>query len=231
VNDRKRIIAPHTPTRKEFGLPADGIVFCCFNNPWKIAPPIFDVWMRLLRSVAGSVLWLRRDSQHAEENLCEEAAARGIDPARLVFADPLPHHDDHLARHRVADLFLDTLPFNAHTTASDALWAGLPVISCGGKSFAGRVAASLLSAAGLPELLTDSLGEYEALALRLAIDPSLRSELRERLRKNRLECSLFDTDRFCRNIEAAYTTMWELWQRGESPRGFSVAPQMERRMA
>jgi predicted O-linked N-acetylglucosamine transferase (SPINDLY family) len=154
--------------------------------------------------------------------LCKEAAARGIDPARLVFADTLPQHGDHLARHCLADLFLDTLPYNAHTTASDALWAGLPVLTCRGKAFAGRVAASLLTAAGLPELLADSLEEYEALALRLATNQLLRSELRERLRKNRLECSLFDTDRFCQNIEAAYTTMWELWQRGERPRSFSV---------
>jgi protein O-GlcNAc transferase len=227
VNDRKRMIASRTPTREKFSLPAQGIVFCCFNNNWKITPAIFDVWMRLLRKVAGSVLWLRCDSQHAEQNLCKEATARGIDPARLVFADPLPL-SDHLARHCLADLFLDTLPCNAHTTASDALWAGLPVVTCRGKAFAGRVAASLLTAAGLPELLTDSLEEYEALALRLATDPLLRSGLRERLRKNRLECSLFDTDRFCRHIEAAYTTMWELWQREESPRSFSVAPQTER---
>jgi len=222
VNDRKRTIASRTPTREEFSLPAQGIVFCCFNNTWKITPPIFDVWMRLLRKVAGSVLWLRRDNQHAEENLCKEAAARGIDPARLVFADTLPQHGDHLARHCLADLFLDTLPYNAHATASDALWAGLPVLTCRGKAFAGRVAASLLTAVGLPELLTDSFEDYEALALRFATDPLLRSGLRERLQKKRLECSLFDTDRFCRNIEAAYTTMWELWQRGERPRSFSV---------
>jgi len=227
VNDRKRTVGSRTPRREEFSLPTQGFVFCCFNT-WKITPLIFDVWMRLLRKIAGSVLWLRRDNQQAEENLRKQAAARGIDPARLVFADPLPHHSDHLARYCLADLFLDTLPYNAHTTASDALWAGLPVLTCRGKAFAGRVVASLLAAAGLPELLTDSLAEYEALALRLATNQVLRSELRERLRKNRLECSLFDTDRFCRNIEAAYTTMWELWQRGESPRGFSVAPQMER---
>jgi protein O-GlcNAc transferase len=216
------MIASRTPTREEFSLPAQGIVFCCFNNTSKITPLMFDVWMRLLKKVAGSVLWLRRDSQHAEQNLYKEAAAHGIDPARLVFADPLPHLSDHLARHCLADLFLDTLPYNAHTTASDALWAGLPVLTCRGKAFAGRVAASLLTAVGLPELLTDSFEDYEALALRFATDPLLRSELRERLRKNRLECFLFDTDRFCRNIEAAYTTMWELWQRGERPRSFSV---------
>jgi predicted O-linked N-acetylglucosamine transferase (SPINDLY family) len=224
VNDRKRMIAPHTLTRKEFALPVDGIVFCCFNNTWKITPAVFDVWMRLLRHVTGSVLWLRGDNQHAEENLRKEAAAREVDPGRLIFAHPLPHHSDHLARHCLADLFLDTLPYNAHTTASDALWAGLPVLTCRGKTCAGRVAASLLTAVGLPELLTDSLQGYEALALRIATDGSLRSGLRERLRKNRLECSLFDTDRFCRHIEAAYTTMWEIWQRGEEPQSFIVPP-------
>ena len=228
VNDRKRTIAPHTPTRQELELPAEGLVFCCFNNNWKITPAVFDVWMRLLKAVEGSVLWLLRDNGDAETNLRKEAAARGIDPTRLVFAGRLPL-EDHLARHRLADLFLDTLPYNAHTTASDALWSGLPVLSCRGKTFAGRVAASLLTAVGLPELLTDSLEEYEALALRIATDPLLRSGLRERLRKNRPECSLFDTDRFCRHIEAAYTTMWELWQRGERPRSFSVRPHMQRR--
>jgi predicted O-linked N-acetylglucosamine transferase (SPINDLY family) len=223
VNDRKRTIASHTPTRQELALPTEGVVFCCFNNTWKITPPVFDVWMRLLKGVAGSVLWLRRDNQYAEANLRNEAAARGIDPARLVFAGPLPHHGDHLARYSLADLFLDTLPYNAHTTASDALWSGLPVLTCRGKTFAGRVAPSLLTAVGLPELSTDSLEEYEALALRLAIDRTLRSGFRERLRKNRLQCSLFDTNRFCQHIEAAYTTMWGLWQRGERPRSFSVA--------
>jgi predicted O-linked N-acetylglucosamine transferase (SPINDLY family) len=222
VNDRKRMIAPHTPTRKEFALPAEGIVFCCFNNTWKITPTVFGVWMRLLRHVTGSVLWLGGDNQHAEENLRKEAAAREVHPDRLIFARPLPHHSDHLARLRLADLFLDTLPYNAHTTASDALWTGLPVLTCRGKSFAGRVAASLLTAVGLPELVTDSLEEYEALALRLATDWSLRSAVRERLQKNRLQCSLFDTGRFCRHIESAYATMWELWQRGEKPQNFTV---------
>jgi predicted O-linked N-acetylglucosamine transferase (SPINDLY family) len=222
VNDPKRTIATHTPTRKELNLPAEGVVFCCFNNSWKIAPPVFDLWMRLLRRVGGSVLWLRRDNRDAEENLRREAATRGIDPARLIFADPLPHHGDHLARQSQADLFLDTLPYNAHATASDALWSGLPVLTCRGKAYAGRVAASLLIAVGLPELVTDSLAEYEALALRLAVDRSLRSELRERLRQNKATSPLFDTDRFCRHLETAYTTMWELWQRGERPRSFSV---------
>jgi predicted O-linked N-acetylglucosamine transferase (SPINDLY family) len=168
-------------------------------------------------------LWLLRGSAVAERNLRKEAAARGMDPARLVFADRvLP--EQHLARHRAADLFLDTLPYNAHTTASDALWAGLPLVTCYGKSFPGRVAASLLRAIGLPELVTHSLEEYETLALRLASDPSLLRGLREKLDENRLAHPLFDTDRFRRHIEAAYTRMWERWQHGEAPRSFSVEP-------
>jgi protein O-GlcNAc transferase len=223
ANDRKRRIASRTPTREEVGLPAEGFVFCCFNNSWKIAPPVFDVWMRLLKAVEGSVLWLYRDNRQAEANLRNEGVARGIDPSRLVFAGPLPHAD-HLARHRLADLFLDTLPYNAHTTASDALWSGLPVLTCRGKAFAGRVAASLLTAVSLPELVTQSLDEYESWALRLATDAPLLRGFRQRLERNLLECPLFATDRFCRHIETAYTAMWELWQRGEKPRSFSIAP-------
>jgi predicted O-linked N-acetylglucosamine transferase (SPINDLY family) len=224
VNDSRRTIAQRTPTRNELALPAEGFVFCCFNNAWKITPGVFDVWMRLLKDVAGSVLWLRSDNQQTEANLRREAAARGIDPARLVFAGQLPCHADHLARYRAADLFLDTLPYNAHVTASDALWSGLPVLTCRGRAFAGRVAASLLTAVGLNELVADSLEEYEALALRLAANASLLRGFRQILEQNRLRCPLFDTDRFCRRIEAAYETMWEHWQRGESPRSFSVAP-------
>jgi len=163
------------------------------------------------------------DNTSAHNNLRRQAAARGIDLARLVFADRLPL-DRHLARHRLADLFLDTLPYNAHTTASDALWAGLPVLSCCGTSFAGRVAASLLNAAGLFELVTGSLHEYEAMALKLATDASLLGSIRRKLAQNRLSCPLFDTDRFRRHIEAAYLTAWEIYQRGEPPRSFSVGP-------
>ncbi len=179
--------------------------------------------MRLLRGVDGSVLWLFRSCIAAEANLRREAAGRGIDPARLVFADRVKL-EEHLARHRLADLFLDTLPVNAHTTASDALWAGLPLVTCRGESFVGRVAASLLQAVGLPELVTDSLEDYEALALRLATDVSLLHGFRERLKQNRLTYPLFDTDRYRCHIEAAYTKMWELWQRGEAPRSFAVEP-------
>jgi protein O-GlcNAc transferase len=223
VNDSRREIAARTPTRREAGLPHEGFVFCCFNNNYKITPPVFDVWMRLLGTVAGSVLWLLQDNSDAKENLCKEAAVRGIDPARLVFAGRL-EHEEYLARYRLADLFVDTLPYNAHTTAGDALWAGLPLLTCGGASFVGRVATSLLYAAGLPELATRDLGEYEALALRLATDAPLLRGLRHRLAQNRATCPLFDTDRFRRQIESAYTTMWELQQRGESPRSFSVEP-------
>ncbi len=223
VTDSKLAIAAATPARQQAGLPEHGFVFCCFNNNYKITAPVFDVWMRLLHRVDGSVLWLLRENPVAEANLRKEAAARGIDPARLRFAERLKI-DEHLARHRLADLFLDTLPYNAHTTASDALWAGLPLITCCGQAFAGRVAASLLNAIGLPELVTYGLAEYEALVLRLATDPSLLRSLREKLRQNRRIYPLFDTDRYRRHIEAAYLKMWELWQHGDSPRSFTVEP-------
>jgi predicted O-linked N-acetylglucosamine transferase (SPINDLY family) len=221
ANDKWRAIAPRKPTRQELGLPSEGVVFCCLNNTWKITPPMFDVWTRLLRAVENSALWLMGGGEQAEGNLRQEAAIRGVDPARVVFAGQLPLRD-HLARHCVADLFLDTLPYNAHTTASDALWSGLPVLTCRGKAFPGRVAASLLTTAGMPELITSTLEEYEALAFRVATSPALRRELREKLEKNRLQFPLFDTDRFCRQIETAYETMWERWQRGDPPHGFSV---------
>ena len=221
VNDSKRKIAERTPTRQQAGLPEKGFVFCCFNNNWKVTPDVFSVWMRLLHAVEDGVLWLLRDNESAERNLRTEAQARGIDPTRLVFASRLPL-DEHLARHRLADLVLDTLPCNAHTTASDALWAGLPVLTCEGAAFAGRVAASLLYAVGLPELVTHSIEEYEALALRLASDPKLLEGYRNRLAANRLTHPLFDTERFRRHIEAAYLQMWEIWQRGEQPRSFVV---------
>lgn len=222
-NDSTRAIAARAPTRQEAGLPDDGFVFCCFNSSYKIAPAIFDVWMQLLKQVESSVLWLYRDRAAAEENLRQEAAARGVDPGRLVFATRVPQQD-HLARHRLADLFLDTLPYNAHTTASDALWAGLPVVTCYGEAFPGRVGASLLRAIGMPELVANDLDAYEKLALRIASDPDLLRKLTGRLQYNRLTQPLFDTDRYRRNIEAAYVTMWERWQRGEAPASFTVEP-------
>jgi protein O-GlcNAc transferase len=222
VNDRKRTIAARASGRTEVGLPAEGFVFCCFNNNWKITPAVFDVWMRLLHAVDGSVLWLLSDNKHAERNLRHEAAARGIDSWRIIFADRT-NLEEHLARHRVADLFLDTIPYNAHTTTSDALWAGLPVVTYQGETFAGRVASSLLHSIGLSELVTHSMQEYELLAMRLAQDPKLLRTYRDRLAENRLTCPLFDTDRFRRHIEAAYRHMWELWQRGKKPESFAVA--------
>jgi protein O-GlcNAc transferase len=225
VNDRRRAIAQATPTRSEAGLPDTGFVFCCFNNNYKITAALFDVWMRLLQRVPGSVLWLLRENPDAEANLRREAKVRGVDPARLVFAGRAKL-EEHLARHRLADLFLDTLPYNAHTTASDALWAGLPVLTCQGEAFAARVAGSLLTAVGLPELVTQTLADYEALALALAQDSTRLHALRERLARNRDTHPLFDTDRFRRHIEAAYVRMWDIWQRGEAPRSFAVEAQM-----
>ena len=225
VNDSKRKIAERSPTRQEAGLPEKAFVFCCFNNNWKITPEVFSVWMRLLHAIEGSVLWLLGDNASAERNLRREAQARGIDPARIVFAGRLPLAD-HLARHRLADLFLDTLPYGAHTTASDALWAGLPVVTRLGGSFAGRVAASLLNAIGLPELVTHNIEDYETLALRLAQDPSVLERYCRQLATNRLTHPLFDTERFCCHIEAAYLQMWEIWQRGEQPRSFAVEAEM-----
>jgi protein O-GlcNAc transferase len=223
VNDACRAIGAHTPSRAALGLPASGFVFCCFNNHYKITPGVFDIWMRLLRQVPGSVLWLLEDNPVAAANLRREAAARGVDAGRLVFAARLPP-EEHLARHRLADLFLDTLPYNAHTTASDALWAGLPVLTCMGRAFPGRVAASLLHALGLPELVSGDLDEYAARALELAMDPEQLAALRARLSENRSTHPLFDTARFCRQLEAAYTTMWQRRQQGLSPCGFAVEP-------
>jgi predicted O-linked N-acetylglucosamine transferase (SPINDLY family) len=221
VNDSKRQVADEIPLRRSAGLPEDGFVFCCLNNTYKITPQLFDVWMRLLRQVEDSVLWLLQTSEAATRNLCNEARSRGIDPARLVFARKV-EISRHLARHRLADLFLDNLPVNAHTAASDALWVGLPVLTCMGESFIGRVAASLLNAVGLPELVTLSLDEYEALALKLATDPMLIDSMRKKLDGNRKTCPLFDTDRLRRHIESAYTTMWDIARRGDPPRSFVV---------
>ena len=207
-NDRHRAIAEHTPSRADCGLPEDGFVFCCFNSPYKLSPALFDVWARLLRAVPGSVLWLYAGNPLVADNLRREAAARGVAPDRLVFAPPLPQ-PEHLARHRLAGLFLDTLPYNAHTTGSDALWAGLPVVTCRGPTFAGRVAASLLETVGLPELVTDSLEAYEALALDLARDPERLAGLRARLAEARGTSPLFDATRFARDLEAAYRAIWQ----------------------
>lgn len=222
VNDSKRLIAEHTPSRIEAGLPETGFVFCCFNNNYKITPHVFDIWMRLLHKIPGSVLWLSSGSTEAVSNLKSEAESRGIEPDRLIFASKIKP-DEHLARHRLADLFLDTLPYNAHTTACDALWTGLPVLTCLGDSFAGRVAGSLLTAVGLPELITDNYADYEALAFKLATTPSLLAGFKIKLSVNRTSYPLFDTDRFRRHIEFAYLTMWERYRQGEAPESFVVS--------
>lgn len=221
VNDAGRAIAPHRPDRAELGLPKPGFVFCCFNQGSKLGPTVFDVWMRLLQRVPGSVLWLLADHAAVPRNLRREAAQRGVDPARLVFADRRPHAE-HLARLAQADLVLDTLPYNAHTTSSDALWAGVPVLTCRGRAFAGRVAASLLQAVSLPELVTDSLADYETVALGLASSPARLRPLRERLARQRERAPLFDTARFTRHLEAAYTVMWQRHVHGLAPEAFDV---------
>jgi protein O-GlcNAc transferase len=221
VNDSTRAIPEKTPTRAEAGLPEAGFVFCCFNNNWKITAPVFRIWMRLLKDRQDSVLWLLDDNGGASVRLCAEAAEQGIDPGRLVFA-PRTTPAEHLARHGLADLFLDTLPYNAHTTASDALWMGLPLVTCTGTAFPGRVATSLLHAVGLPELATNDLEHYEALARNLAGDPVLLQSVWQTLANNRLSTPLFDTDGFRRDLEAAYTQMWERAERGEATRGFAV---------
>jgi predicted O-linked N-acetylglucosamine transferase (SPINDLY family) len=222
VNDSTRRIAERTPTRAEIGLPERGFVFCSFNANYKITPEIFEVWMQLLRQSECSVLWLLEGNAVASVNLRREATARGIAPDRLVFA-PRLKLEDHLARHRLADLFLDTLPYGAHTTASDALWAGLPVLTCLGTTFAGRVAASLLHAIGLPELITHSLDEYASLALGLAADRTRLAMIKDKLARNRPNFALFDAHRFRRHIEAAYVGMWERHQRGDPPASFAVS--------
>lgn len=206
-NDRRRAIAAQTPARETVGLPERGMVFCCFNNGFKITPAVFAVWVRLLHRVPGGVLWLLEANSSLKGNLRRHAALAGIDPDRLIFAPRLPL-PEHLARHRLADLFLDTLPYNAHTTASDALWAGLPVLTCRGGTFPGRVAASLLSAIGMEELVTASLAEYEDLALALAHDPARLEGLKRKLAAGRSTAPLFDSPRFARNLEAAYQDIW-----------------------
>jgi predicted O-linked N-acetylglucosamine transferase (SPINDLY family) len=218
VNDSRRAIAERTPTRRECGLPDTGFVFCCFHNNYKITPKMFDIWMRLLKEVDGSVLWLKENEANASRNLRREAEQRGVAPARLVFAPHLALHPDHLARYRQANVLLDTLPYNAHTTASDALWAGVPVLTCCGVTFAGRVAASVLNSLGLDDLVARSLEEYEALALKLARDASYLKSMKERLARNSSTFPLFNSERSTRQIEDAYTMMWERYQRGEKPK-------------
>lgn len=223
VNDRWQEIAETGSRRGEHGLPERGFVFCCFNQMQKLEPIMFAVWMRVLDRVPGSVLWLYTESEEARARLRMTATAHGIAGERLIFAGRLPKAR-HLERHRLADLFLDTRLYNAHTTASDALWAGLPVLTCMGETFPARVAASLLQAVGLSELVTRSLEEYEALAVRLATEPTELVGLRAKLADNRLRMPLFDTERFARHLEQAYRSMWERHTQGLPPAPLWVAP-------
>ncbi|MFO1395977.1 MAG: tetratricopeptide repeat protein [Burkholderiales bacterium] len=220
-NDRQRAIARHVPARTELGLPADGFVFCAMNATYKITPALWDVWMRLLAAVPGSVLWLLDGGATATANLRREAQARGVAPGRIVVAPrvPLAHY---LARMQRADLFLDTLPCTAHTTASDALWAGLPLVTCLGSTFAGRVAGSVVRAAGLPDLVAENLADYEALALRLATHPDALAAVRARLLAQRGTCALFASDRYRQHLEVAFATMCERAAAGLPPAGFDV---------
>lgn len=201
-------IAERTPSRAECGLPDEGVVFCSFSHDYKINPPLFDIWMRLLQQVPGSVLWLMSRGDVAQSHLRDEATKRGIDPSRLVFASRVPRVEDHLARYRQADIFLDTHPYNAHTTAADALMAGLPVVTFKGGAFPARVAGSLLHAIGMPDLVADSVQGYEALALRLATNPQELAEVKTRLVRNRATAPLFDTQEFCRHLEALFISLW-----------------------
>jgi predicted O-linked N-acetylglucosamine transferase (SPINDLY family) len=227
VNDDKRAAAGERPERGAVGLPEQGFVFACFNNTYKITPDLFAIWMRLLEQAPGSVLWLLRppDSREggvAVANLRRYAGALGVAGERLVLAQNVPFAE-HVRRLQCADLVLDTLPYNAHTTASDALWAGVPIVTCPGRSFQARVAGSLLQAMGLPELIAASLGDYEAIAMKLATDMDALAEMRSKVLRNRTTSALFDTGRFTRNLEAAYEAMWQLWREGQAPRAIDLA--------
>jgi predicted O-linked N-acetylglucosamine transferase (SPINDLY family) len=211
---------PVPPTRAEAGLPEHGLVLCCFNQAYKFTPEVWGIWCRLLDQVPGSVLWLLKD-ERAEGNLRLEAMARGIAPQRLVFAPDMPQ-EHHLARLQCADLVLDTSPYNAHTTASDALWCGIPLVTCAGSTFASRVAGSLLHAVGLPELVTHHLADYEALALALAGNPARLAALRARLAGLRADAELFNVPAYTRRLEALYTAMWQRHRAGLAPQGLDV---------
>jgi predicted O-linked N-acetylglucosamine transferase (SPINDLY family) len=221
ANDSSRAEAERTATRAEHGLPETGFLFCSFNQTYKLTPSVFARWMGILKEVPFSVLWLLGGNDQFPRNIRREAEKAGVAPERIVFA-PMADLPGHLARLSLADLFLDTSPYNSHTTASDALWAGLPLITCRGTTFPGRVAESLLTAIGLPELVAEDMAAYERLAMELAKDPSRLSCLRQKLENNRRSAPLFDTLHFTRHVEAAYRTMWEISQAGQAPRSFAV---------
>jgi predicted O-linked N-acetylglucosamine transferase (SPINDLY family) len=220
-NDGTRPISQWPHTRAEAGLPDDAFVFCCLNNAYKIVPAVFDVWMRLLQRVPGSVLLLLGDKPYQQANLRHEAQQRGVAAERILFAAHWSN-EEHLRRLQLCDLFLDTWPYNAHTTGSDALWAGLPVLTLTGRSFPSRVGASLLRAVGMPELITDDLAHYEALALRLALEPGLLSDVRARLAAQRRSAALYDAPRYTHHLETAFLTMAQQARQGLAPESFGV---------
>jgi predicted O-linked N-acetylglucosamine transferase (SPINDLY family) len=224
VNDSGRDPGEIVCSRAREGLPEDGFVFSCFSNGWKLTAPMFAIWMRLLKAVPQSVLWLIDTNDAARANIAREASIHGVEPSRIVFA-PRVTPRAHLARHRLADLALDTLPYNGHTTACDALWMELPFITLRGNSFTGRVAASILTAVGMPDLITDTPEDYQALALRLANDHALLQSMRARLAQNRRRFPLFNTPRFCGNMEKAYVRMVQWVESGQAPAGFRVTPE------
>ncbi|MGA7594876.1 MAG: tetratricopeptide repeat protein [Gallionella sp.] len=220
--DNQQPISEQKPTREELGLPAQGFVFCCHNSNYKINPADFGIWMRLLQRVPGSVLWLYQGSEAVVANLRKEAEARGVEPGRLVFANRVAN-DLYLARYRVADLFLDTACYNAQTTAAEALWAGLPVLTCPGITMASRVASGVLNAAGMEELIAHSPQQYEDCAYHLATHPEAMVQIRDKLARNRLASPLFDTGRQVRNLETAYQMMWQRFFAGQAPASFQIA--------
>jgi predicted O-linked N-acetylglucosamine transferase (SPINDLY family) len=223
INDSNRKISDRRFTREEFGLPENGVVLCCFNNNWKILPEIFDCWVSILQSIDGSVLWLLEDNPAAAKNLYKEAINRNVGPSRLVFAKRMPHAE-HLARYKLADLFLDTFPYNAHTTASDALWAGTPVLTLQGRSFAARVAASLLTNIGVSELITPTKEEYVFLAVELALNPDKLAVIKAKLAQNRLTMPLFDTRLFTKHIETGYQKAYGRYHARLTPDHIYVDP-------
>ena len=221
ITNNEEEIATQEPLRAQFSLPEGAFVFCSFNMPYKIEPRIFAVWMNILKATPNSVLWLLRNNELEEANLTREAQAAGIDPKRLIFANRItkPYH---LARCQLADLFLDTYYVNGHTTATDMLWAGLPVLTCQGETFASRIGASVLTAANLPELICDDLAQYQAKAIAFAQHPQSLAELRARLQRERHTCPLFDTQGLMRNLEKAYQKMWQLWENNQPPQQIRI---------
>jgi predicted O-linked N-acetylglucosamine transferase (SPINDLY family) len=223
VDDSKRIPSTRVFTREEFGLPQNAFVFCCFNNDYKFNPQVLDNWSRILLAAKNSVIWISENNEYFRANIATEFESRGIDSSRIIFAQRVEIMADHLSRYALADLFLDTRPYNAHTTALDSLKAGVPVLTLMGQSFPSRVAASLLNAIGLPELITNTQEEYEALAIELAMNPQKLADIKLRLVRNRLTAPLFDTPLFTKNLEAAYIKMMERYQVDSQPDHIIIA--------